>query len=142
MERRSRCSRTRRAARMGTRSSRFHHRRVPRARRHATWSSYSTSRARCRAGRWSRGARRAAGGRMEQARGGGRALLQTLTSADRFRVIDFSSDVRAFRDGWAAATSANVREALAYLDALRANGGTNIQAALEEALRGGAPDGG
>ncbi|HLA91114.1 MAG TPA: VWA domain-containing protein [Gemmatimonadaceae bacterium] len=81
------------------------------------------------------------GRKMEQARAAGRALLQTLTSADRFRVIDFSSDVRAFRDGWAAATSANVREALAYLDALRANGGTNIQAALEEALRGDAPDG-
>lgn len=81
------------------------------------------------------------GRKMEQARAAGRGLLQSLTGADRFRLIDFSSDVRAFRDGWTAATGANVRDALAYLDALRASGGTNIQAALEEALRGDAPDG-
>ncbi|HEX3865311.1 MAG TPA: hypothetical protein VHV78_01110, partial [Gemmatimonadaceae bacterium] len=61
--------------------------------------------------------------------------LGTLRSDDRFRMIDFSSDVRTFRDDYVAATPANVREAQRYLDALEANGGTNIEGALREALR-------
>ena len=81
------------------------------------------------------------GRKMEQARAAGRMLLQSLTPADRFRLIDFSSDVRSFRDGWTAASGENMRDALAYLDGLRANGGTNIQGALEEALQGTTPDG-
>jgi Ca-activated chloride channel family protein len=81
------------------------------------------------------------GRKMEQARAAGRQLLQQLTASDRFRLIDFSSDVRSFRDGWTAATGDNIRSALAYLDALRANGGTNIQGALEEALKDDTPSG-
>jgi Ca-activated chloride channel family protein len=81
------------------------------------------------------------GRKIEQARAAGRQLLQTLTPTDRFRMIDFSSDVRTFRDGWTAATGENVNAALAYLDALRANGGTNIQGALEEALALATPAG-
>src|ERR687897_71698 len=38
------------------------------------------------------------GRKLEQAKAAGRALLRTLTSTDRFRVIDFSTDVRSFRD--------------------------------------------
>jgi Ca-activated chloride channel family protein len=81
------------------------------------------------------------GRKIEQARAAGRQLLETLTPSDRFRLIDFSSDVRTFRDGWTAATGGNVRAALEYLDALRANGGTNIQGAIEEALASDTPDG-
>jgi Ca-activated chloride channel family protein len=81
------------------------------------------------------------GRKIEQARAAGRQLLQSLTPSDRFRLIDFSSDVRSFRDGWTAATGGNVRAATEYLDALRANGGTNIQGALEEALAADTPDG-
>ncbi len=81
------------------------------------------------------------GRKIEQARAAGRQLLQTLTPSDRFRLIDFSSDVRSFHDGWSVATAGNVRSALEYLDALRANGGTNIQGALEEALASDTPDG-
>jgi Ca-activated chloride channel family protein len=81
------------------------------------------------------------GRKIEQARAAGRQLLQTLTPSDRFRLIDFSSDVRAFRDGWSFATGGNVRAAVEYLDALRANGGTNIQGALEEALASDTPEG-
>ena len=75
------------------------------------------------------------GRKIEQARAAGRQLLESLRPTDRFRLIDFSSDVRAFRDGWTSATGGNLREAQAYLEQLRANGGTNIQGALEEALR-------
>jgi Ca-activated chloride channel family protein len=81
------------------------------------------------------------GRKIEQARAAGRQLLQTLTASDRFRLIDFSSDVRSFRDGWTVATGGNIRSAMEYLDALRANGGTNIQGALEEAMSADTPDG-
>ncbi|HVT39914.1 MAG TPA: VWA domain-containing protein [Gemmatimonadaceae bacterium] len=81
------------------------------------------------------------GRKMEQARAAGRQLVQNLTREDRFRLIDFSSDVRTFRDGWTTATAENVRAALSYLDDLHATGGTNIQGALEEALKGDTPDG-
>jgi Ca-activated chloride channel family protein len=81
------------------------------------------------------------GHKMEQARAAGRQLVQNLTREDRFRLIDFSSDVRTFRDGWTTATAENVRAALSYLDNLHANGGTNIQGALEEALKGDTSDG-
>lgn len=81
------------------------------------------------------------GRKIEQARAAGRQLLQTLTASDRFRLIDFSSDVRSFRDGWSLATAGNVHAALDYLEALRANGGTNIQGALDEALASDSPEG-
>lgn len=75
------------------------------------------------------------GGKMEQARAAGRQLIGTLKPEDRFRLIDFSNDVRTFRDDFVPATSANIREANRYLDALEAQGGTNIEAALREATR-------
>jgi len=75
------------------------------------------------------------GRKIEQARAAGKQLLATLRPEDRFRLIDFSSDVRTFRDEFVAATAANVREANRYLDALEAQGGTNIEGALREAVR-------
>lgn len=75
------------------------------------------------------------GTKLEQAKAAGRALLASLNASDRFRVIAFSTDVRDFRDGWSAATPANVRSAQRYLDGLAAEGSTNISGALEEALR-------
>jgi Ca-activated chloride channel family protein len=81
------------------------------------------------------------GRKMEQARVAGRQLLGTLRPDDRFRIIDFSSDVRSFRDDFVAATSNNVRDANRYLDALEAVGGTNIEGALREAMRPSPSDG-
>ena len=57
------------------------------------------------------------GRKMEQARAAGRQLLATLSPRDRFRIIDFSSDVRTFRDELIDATPANLRAANEYLDA-------------------------
>ncbi len=74
------------------------------------------------------------GQKIEQARAAGKQLLGTLSSMDRFRLIDFSSDVRTFRDGFSYATSENVRAAVRYLDDLDAQGSTNISGALDEAL--------
>jgi Ca-activated chloride channel family protein len=74
------------------------------------------------------------GKKIEQARAAGKQLLRTLSSADRFRLIDFSSDVRTFRDDFSPATGDNIRAAERYLDDLEAQGSTNISGALDEAL--------
>ncbi len=74
------------------------------------------------------------GEKMEQARAAGKQFLRSLSAADRFRLIDFSSDVRTFHDDFAYATRENVRSAERYLDALEAQGSTNISGALDEAL--------
>jgi Ca-activated chloride channel family protein len=75
------------------------------------------------------------GRKIEQARAAGRQLLRTLRPDDRFRLIDFASDVRTFRDEFVAATPENLRAATRYLDALEATGSTNIEGALREAVR-------
>lgn len=78
-----------------------------------------------------------AGRKLEQAKAAGRALLETLRPEDRFRIIDFSTDVRSYRDGWAAGTDENLAGARRYLASLRAEGSTNISGALEAALQRG-----
>ena len=75
-----------------------------------------------------------AGTKLEQAKAAGRQLLATLDERDRFRVVDFSTDVRAFRDDFVPATRANLAAAARYIDALEAQGSTNIAGALERAL--------
>lgn len=74
------------------------------------------------------------GQKIEQARAAGKQILGTLSPMDRFRLIDFSSDVRTFRDGFSTATRDNLRAAERYLDQLDAEGSTNISGALDEAL--------
>ena len=74
------------------------------------------------------------GTKLEQARAAGRQMLATLTPRDRFRMIDFSSDVRKFHDDFETATPEHVRAAQEYLGQLEADGSTNIEAALRAAL--------
>jgi Ca-activated chloride channel family protein len=74
------------------------------------------------------------GEKMEQARAAGKQVLRSLSTMDRFRLIDFSSDVRTFRDNFSVATRENIRAAERYLDDLEAQGSTNISGALDEAL--------
>jgi Ca-activated chloride channel family protein len=74
------------------------------------------------------------GQKIEQARAAGRQMLTSLGPQDRFRIIDFSTDVRTFGNGFTAASRRNIDEANRYLDDLRADGSTNISGALEEAL--------
>jgi Ca-activated chloride channel family protein len=80
------------------------------------------------------------GQKMEQARAAGRQMLASLGSQDRFRIIDFSTDVRTFGNGFTPATRRNIDEANRYLDDLRPDGSTNISGALEEALEAPADD--
>ncbi len=76
------------------------------------------------------------GKKLEQAKEAGYALLASLNDSDRLRVIDFSTDVRSFRERWVPATRDNLRDARRYIQDLRAEGSTNISGALETALEG------
>jgi Ca-activated chloride channel family protein len=81
------------------------------------------------------------GVKIRQARDAGKQVLGTLSPSDRFRLIDFSTDVRTFREDFVRATPENIREANRYLESLRAVGSTNISGALDVALEGGVPSG-
>lgn len=74
------------------------------------------------------------GQKMEQARAALRQALETLGPGDRFQLIAFSSGVRHFREGFTRATPEARRAAREFIDALSADGGTNIAGALEAAL--------
>jgi Ca-activated chloride channel family protein len=80
------------------------------------------------------------GEKIEQARAALRQLVQSLDRNDRFRLIRFSSGVSSYRADWTAATAEEVRRALEWIDALRAEGGTNISGALTEAFRATSPE--
>ncbi|HEY8166290.1 MAG TPA: VIT domain-containing protein [Gemmatimonadaceae bacterium] len=75
------------------------------------------------------------GKKIVQARAAALQVLETLSPSDRFRIIDFSTDVRTFRDELSTASSANVAAASRYIESLDATGSTNISGALDEALR-------
>jgi Ca-activated chloride channel homolog len=79
-----------------------------------------------------------AGSKLEQAKAALQQALGTLRPADRFRLIAFSSAVRAFRPQLVSATRENLTDAREFVDGLAAEGGTNIAAALDTALAGSA----
>ncbi len=74
------------------------------------------------------------GTKLEQAKAALQQALGTLGPEDRFRVIAFSGQVRRFREGPVAATTANLTDAREFVDRLGAEGGTNLAAALDAAL--------
>ena len=75
------------------------------------------------------------GAKLEQARAGLRHALGTLGPRDRFRLVAFASTVREFRPGFTIADRAALEEADRFVESLRADGGTNLDAALAVALR-------
>jgi Ca-activated chloride channel family protein len=80
------------------------------------------------------------GSKLEQAKDALRQLLGSLGREDRFRLLAFSNGIRAQTTGWARATAAELRSAREWVDELRADGGTNIAGALEEAFRLESPE--
>ena len=78
------------------------------------------------------------GPKLEQAKAAVLQMLGTLNARDRFRLISFSSGVRTFRDGFTAADVSSLESARNWATALVADGGTNIEGALREAMRRGA----
>jgi len=81
------------------------------------------------------------GVKIRQARSAGKQVLTTLDPGDRFRLIDFSTDVRTFRDGFVRASPENIAAGSRYLESLDASGSTNISGALDTALEGDTPSG-
>jgi Ca-activated chloride channel homolog len=74
------------------------------------------------------------GQKLDQAKAALRQALGTLRPEDRFRMVAFSSGVRQFREGFTPATPANLQAARDFVDALAADGGTNISGALDAVL--------
>ena len=74
------------------------------------------------------------GAKLDQAKAALTQALGTLVPVDRFRLIAFSSAVRSFRADFVPASAASVREARSFIDGLTADGGTNIEAALDAGL--------
>ena len=74
------------------------------------------------------------GQKLDQAKAALRQLLSGLRPQDRFRLIAFSNDVRRYRGAWTQASADELRQAAGWIDALAADGGTNIAGALHEAF--------
>jgi Ca-activated chloride channel homolog len=75
------------------------------------------------------------GSKLDQAKQALDQLLGSLHGADRFRLASFSSTLTTYRNGWTPASPDAIREARRWVEDLRANGGTNIEQALQEAFR-------
>ncbi len=76
------------------------------------------------------------GVKMTQAIAAGQALLGTLRSGDRFRLIAFADQVESQSSSLLPVNSNTLRDARAWLNGLDARGGTNIGDAMHEALLG------
>src|SRR5260221_3621167 len=62
-------------------------------------------------------------------------LLRALKPEDKFNLILFNSQIQPFQPATVAADSNNVQHALDFVRGSRLRGGTNLQKALQEALR-------
>ena len=71
---------------------------------------------------------------MRQAKEGLRSCLAMLQPGDRFNIVRFSHDYASFRTGFRVFDEQGEREAGRYIDSLRANGGTEMQKALNYVL--------
>lgn len=60
--------------------------------------------------------------------------LRSLNPGDRFNLITFSSDLKTYAPEPREATAGEIERAVRFLEDLRADGGTNIHGALQEAL--------
>jgi len=74
------------------------------------------------------------GRKLEQAREALRFLIERLRPEDRFNLVSYSVDVDLFGAELAATTPETLAAVNRHLDGLRAEGGTNIAAALQAAL--------
>jgi len=81
------------------------------------------------------------GEKFEQAKRALLYFLDTLSPADHFNVIPFSSGAEPFFDEPAPATPENLAKARERVVLLGAGGGTNIEGALKAALKAEAPAG-
>ncbi len=76
-----------------------------------------------------------AGEKIEQARDSLAYCLKNLNRRDRFNIIRFGTDVEPFSEEMLHVSDKTVDKALTFVDKMRARGGTNINEALETALK-------
>lgn len=75
------------------------------------------------------------GQKIEQARKALMTLLGNLNANDRFNIVTFSSDVRAFRPELVASSAGNIQAARDFVKEIKAVGGTDIDEALQTSLK-------
>ncbi len=75
-----------------------------------------------------------AGSKIEQARTAVQGLLDEMGPDDRFRLISFSNGVNRLDTEWRSADRTSLAEARRWITNLRADGGTNIEGALNAAF--------
>lgn len=75
------------------------------------------------------------GDKIKQVREAALQVLAGLEDGEAFNIVDYSDTVEAFSAAPVLKSAKSMQEAEAYLDSLRATGGTNIHDALLEALR-------
>lgn len=73
-------------------------------------------------------------GKLEKARPALNFGIRSLNQGDRFNVISFSGEEHVMETGLLEATDANKRRGVEFVANLKANGGTNIDGALQAAL--------
>jgi Ca-activated chloride channel family protein len=74
-------------------------------------------------------------GKLDQAIDAALQVIGALRDGERFNLVDYSSDVRTFATRPVAKTPESFTQLRAYLESLRAMGGTNIHDALLTALQ-------
>jgi len=75
-----------------------------------------------------------AGEKIRQAQGALSFCLNSLNPGDSFNVIDFDDQIRSFKTQPVPANQRNIREALFFVEKCQADGGTNINEALQDGL--------
>lgn len=75
------------------------------------------------------------GEKIEQAKGALKFCVNNLKESDRFGIIAFSTDVDELESSLLPATKANIAKAEKYISKIDATGGTNIDEALQTALK-------
>jgi Ca-activated chloride channel family protein len=75
------------------------------------------------------------GEKIRQAKGALTFCLNSLSSVDRFNIIDFDDQIRSFKESLTQATRENIKDAQRFVENCEAEGGTNINDALLTGLR-------
>ncbi|MGE0433643.1 MAG: VWA domain-containing protein [Planctomycetota bacterium] len=75
------------------------------------------------------------GEKIEQARAAMRQVLESLAEGEAFNIVDFSNAVGKFASEPVIKSAETIAAARSYIANIRPGGGTNIHAALTEALR-------
>jgi len=72
--------------------------------------------------------------KFEQLQDSFREIIDQLPEDDRFSIIMFDDEIKVYSEDLLDATGSNKNDAIAYLDGMNADGGTNLYDSLEKAL--------